>query len=85
MFGDRGIKVFSYDRSLLKRYEKAYGMDAVVYDHKGISNVNDDYLWLGPGVFSQRLFVPLSGHDLKKNEGMLFRDGRRMHVRIIDE
>ncbi|MBR5754617.1 MAG: hypothetical protein IKX97_02190 [Erysipelotrichaceae bacterium] len=85
VFGDRGIKVFSYDRSLLKRYEKAYGMDAVVYDHKGISDVSDDYLWLGPGVFSQRLFVPLSGHDLKKNEGMLFRDGRRMHVRIIDE
>ncbi|MBQ0036471.1 MAG: hypothetical protein KBT35_06100 [Firmicutes bacterium] len=81
------LLITSYDDKLLERYRDAYPncFDVIKYSHKLCMNDYTQILWLSSNINSQRLFVINLKQDLKSNEGLLIRNGEKVHLRIIDE
>lgn len=81
------LLITSYDEDLLKRYEDAYPncFNIIKYSHKLCIEDYTQILWLSSNINSQRLFVVNLKQDLKSNEGLLIRNGEKIHLRIIDE
>ena len=80
------LKVVSYDEGLLKIYADAYA-DRIVpclCGEDGLSSTREDLLWLGPGIFSQRLFFTSLRNDISDEEAIYVRKGRKRLLRRID-
>lgn len=78
------VTIISYNDDLLKQYAKNYcDIKTILYrnDIKISDNIN--YLWLGSGIFNQRLFVSGLKDDLNENEGILFVNNRKTIIRSI--
>ena len=86
VFTDRKITVVSYDENLLQRYSLAYEdrIRTTVYD-RNLSKTNEEYLWLGPGAISQRLFVYGRSEDLDDTLGVYVSRGKTIVLRCLDE
>lgn len=69
VYGDKQTKIISLDNNLLKKYEK-YDLDSQIYSYDTKIKNTNNFLWLGPGIFSQRLFITGLNNDLKDNEAI---------------
>ena len=85
VFSKCGMTIASYDDELLEEYCNAYsGIEGMCFA-KGdeLRKMPDAFLWIGPGVFNQRIFVTGLRQDLKENEGIYFEAGKRRLLRCI--
>ena len=85
VFSKGGMTIASYDDELLERYRKAYGEVEGMRFERGdeLRKMPEELLWIGAGVFSQRAFTAGYRQDLKENEGLYFKAGRRRILRCI--
>ncbi len=85
IYANKRITVISYSQDLLNRYSNAYGdkVKTVVYDHP--VKVNEDCLWLGPGLLYQRIFAFYKNEDLDDTKGVLVNRGKMNILRCLDE
>ena len=85
VFIDEEVMILSYQQELLEPYHKAYPKLKTRKYEKTVSHPSSAFLWLGPGVFHQRMFLPDLRNDLKANEGLLVEGNRSILLRCIDE
>ena len=85
IYMDTDVLIVSYQQDLLNVYHEAYPeVKTCRYDYSRFS-VSSPLLWLGPGLFNQRLFLPELKYDLQYNEGILIDCRKTYHLRCIDE
>lgn len=84
VLSDDDINIISLDDNLLNHYRVYEGINIHIYSHNLKINNNQPILWLGPGIFSQRLFVASNKEDLKDNEGLYIRRGVKKYIRCIN-
>lgn len=79
------LTIASYDDDLLNLYRNAYSCAKDVHFARGeeLRKMPEEFLWIGSGVFQQRIFVPSLRRDLKNNEGVYFLSGKRKLLRCI--
>ena len=53
------------------------------YDDLKNRREGKDLLWLGPGIYSQRLFVASLKNDLKEDEGLYLHKGKKAIIRRL--
>lgn len=80
------ILICSYDEKLLEPYKKAYKnkADIRLYNNSLLKNSYTDILWLGTGVYMQRLFIPDIKKDLINSQGLYISGGIQTIIRSID-
>ena len=78
------VYVTAYDEELLDVYQQAYGEELQISLYDSKQSIRKDILWLGPGLFSQRLFVSGSREDLKADEGVYVHKGKKIYVRSLN-
>lgn len=82
VFASKDLIIASYKKEDAKIYEEAYGLK--ICDPKELKALPEAFLWVGSGVFMQRLFYADLKEDLKDNEGIFILQGRKMLLRCID-
>ncbi|MDO4197719.1 MAG: FtsK/SpoIIIE domain-containing protein [Erysipelotrichaceae bacterium] len=85
IFVKQNLKIFSLKEDLLKPYRKYSDMDVQVYDYKTVKLEGKDILWLGPGIFEQRLFITSLRNDLSDDEGVYVHLGQPYKIRILND
>ena len=55
-----------------------------LYDIKTSRKNNEDILWIGPGIFSQHLFITGERNELKPGEGIYFHGGMLQKVKVVN-
>ena len=77
------LYVSSNDERLFDIYRNAYEeVEAIVPD--SYQKMKEPFLWIGPGIHYQRLFMSDRKVDLKENEGLYFCNGKRILLRCIN-
>lgn len=80
------LLITGYDKELLIKYANIYKNDdnvsVAIYNNKSINVAN--VLWLGEGLYSQRLFYADGSVDLSQNEGYYYRNNKGCTLRVID-
>ena len=84
IYSNKDILVVSNSDELLSRYKKAYPDILCRRYDISLNSYDGDILWLGPGVYSQRLFIYEFKGDLRKNEGCFIHEGIQYVLRSID-
>ena len=82
---DEDVCIVSYQQDLLDLYHKAYPRLKVRKYDRTVVHLSSRILWLGPGIFNQRLFLPDLRNDLRAKEGLLMDGERQILLRRIDE
>ena len=81
------LLICSYREELINRYKKVYGDVFKICSYE--NNLANDYypniLWLGGGLYSQRLFMYNLKNDLDENEGILITGNKKVVLRILNE
>lgn len=83
IYATKDLCIVSNDESLLDIYKKAYKTHTSLYDYK-LSVDTNNLLWLGEGIFSQRLFMVNLKDDLNYYEGIYIENGHKYVIRRID-
>ncbi|MBO7677306.1 MAG: hypothetical protein J6S49_07315 [Erysipelotrichaceae bacterium] len=84
VFAGDDLLICSYDEKLLNIYRKAYpDLNIELYDNSLIRQKKKDILFLGPGIFTQRLFVSGFRNDLKADEGLYIHAGENRIIRSL--
>ena len=79
------LNVVSLNQDLLNTYMRAYkDINACLYNHKLDFEDNSDILWLGSGIFNQRLFITGLREDIDDNQGILIRNSTRKLIRRVN-
>ena len=82
----KDLLISSFSEDLLELYRNAYGDVFTVLDHdlaireKPFAKI----LWLGPGIYTQRLFIASVKEELNEDEGVLIEGNRRIIIRRIN-
>ena len=86
IYVDKGTCVYSYDEELINRYKEIYEgkLECIVYDDRNNKRINN-LIWLGSGLFNQRLFMSNISFDLDNNHGLYINGNKRIIMRIINE
>ena len=82
IYVDKDICVYSYDEELINRYKDK--LQCIVYDDRNNRRVNS-LIWLGSGLFNQRLFMSNISFDLDNNHGLYINGNKKIIMRIINE
>ncbi|MBQ3295778.1 MAG: hypothetical protein IJH00_04810 [Erysipelotrichaceae bacterium] len=84
VYGSQDLLITSYDEKLLEVYKEAYGeLNIEVYDNALMKNHRNDILFLGPGLFQQRLFISGLKNDLKSYEALYVHAGENRVLRSL--
>lgn len=85
IYSDGEVTIASYDNELLDNYRNAYSCVEGIHFKGGeeLKKMPEKLFWIGPGVFSQRVFTVGYRQDLKENEGIYFCEGKRKLLRCI--
>lgn len=84
IYAESNVVICSMDEELLKIYRDSYQeMNVRTYSH-GIDIENKDILWLGSGIFNQRLFVSSLKDDLDNDEGLYIKGSRKYIIRSLN-
>ena len=75
-------KTLVLDEELIDRYKDK--LQCIVYDDRNNRRVNS-LIWLGSGLFNQRLFMSNISFDLDSNHGLYINGNKRIIMRIINE
>ena len=84
MYASKDVVVISLDNDLLQIYKDAYDdVEVKLYDYKTLIS-NNEILWLGSGVFNQRLFVVSLNNDLNDEGGVYIKNNKKVVIRRIN-
>lgn len=83
LFIDHRILITSFDEDALDLYRKAYGEDMEIVSYDPKLPPAEEFLWIGPGIFSQRLFFTDLREDPKEDEAIYFHLGRKTLLKRI--
>ncbi len=84
IYGDKDILITSFDEELLDVYRNAYkDLEIESYDNALLQQRRKDILFLGPGIFIQRLFISGLRNDLKKSEALFVCGGESFLLRSL--
>ncbi len=83
------VLISSYDEDLIIKYQKLYRD----FDNVSVALYNNDlakkdyvrYIWLGEGLFNQRLFYVSRKEDLKSDEAYYYKGNKGCLIRMCDE
>ena len=80
------LKVVSYNEELLKVYRQTYGdkMETINYEKEKLKRIPEETLWLGSGIFAQRLFIAQRRDDLNDQEAIYIYKGKQILLRRVD-
>ena len=84
VFADKDILAISYDLSLLMKYKNAYPNISIKQYDNSLRIENSNYLWLGPGIYNQRLFISNLTKDLDINQGLYISSNSQILIRSIN-
>ena len=76
VYSSKDILITSFDEELLNVYRQAYeDLNIELYDNSLVKKHRKDILFLGPGIFLQRLFISGMRNDLKNDEALFVHAG----------
>lgn len=89
LINDREILyITSFDEEILKKYQllfiKNTNIKIVKYSINLINENSNYVLWIGEGLFSQKLFYVDKDYSLKEDEGFLFKYSKGKVIRVVD-
>lgn len=86
LYLDKHIDIYSFDEERLDLYKQAYGdnVSVYLYDYSMRKKPKGDFMWLGPGIFNQHLFMSSAKTDLQDNEGIYIHGYNKTLIRSID-
>lgn len=85
VYSNNNLLVISLDEELLQYYSSSYdNIETTIYKYNMKVDQNRDILWLGPGIFNQRLFIASNSDDLNMDEGIYIRKGNKQTIKIIN-
>lgn len=83
---DETILITSFNKELLDKAKKLYtykNVEVLLYEDSLVLKKYKNIIWLGDGLYSQRLFYPDRNIELKDN-GYLYRNGRGRGIALIN-
>lgn len=80
---DINLFIISFENKYLINYQK-YHFKKMIYNRE-LKRIDDNFLWLGKGIFRQQLFIPNISHDLRDDEGYLQINNEIKIVRILND
>jgi hypothetical protein len=84
MYGNKDILITSFDERALEVYRRAYAdLDIELYDNSLPERYKKDILFLGPGIFAQRLIISGLRSDLKSDEALFVHAGENHVLRSL--
>ncbi|MBR0420544.1 MAG: hypothetical protein IJI66_15380 [Erysipelotrichaceae bacterium] len=85
VFADKDLLICSFDEEALNIYADNYKGVFRISHYDDLKNRREgkDLLWLGPGIYSQRLFVASLKNDLKEDEGLYLHKGKKAIIRRL--
>lgn len=79
------ITLVSYNESLFTEYCNSYSdIKTITYKNSLRLDENEQILWLGPGIFNQRIFVTGLKDDLNDSQGILIVNNKRTIIRSLN-
>lgn len=79
------IVLLSYSENLLNKYVNNYkNIEAYIYNNSLKLDDSKTILWLGKGIFDQRLFVTGRRNDIEDNQGILIRNNKKVIIRSLN-
>lgn len=85
-YASSNVLVISYDAMLLEIYKRYYpNINVCLYDGSNHYEKYSEILWLGSGIFNQKIFYYYSKNDLTHNEGLYVHNNKNILIRIIDD
>ena len=83
------IIVSSYNDELIKKYKEMYkdfnNVSVCLYNNDLIKKDFVRYIWLGEGLFNQRLFYVNRKEDLRDDEAYYYKSNKGVLIRMCDE
>ena len=78
------VTIISYNNDLIDLYKRSYiGIKTILYKNNTRINDDENILWLGPGIFNQRLFVTGAKEDIKEDQGILIVNNKKTIIRSL--
>lgn len=78
------LLVCSFDETLLKPYrEYSDCFEVRLYDRDLLKKTHEAILWIGPGIFLQRLFIVTEKNDLSSGQGIFLYQGDQIRLRCL--
>lgn len=85
VFVDNDILISSYSEELLDSYRRHYNdLEIKEYSHSIVRKDVDKVLWIGPGLYSQRLFTSRQRNDILRSQGILYMDGKERLIKVMN-
>lgn len=85
IYTSKDICLVSLDQELLNAYISSYkDIKTYLYNYKTVFEENASILWLGPGIFNQRLFITGRKEDININQGIFIKNSRSILIRRIN-
>ena len=86
VYANKGLLVVSFDEEALQIYKDSYGdlIRICHYDDLPKKKAGKDLLWLGPGIYSQRLFTAAMKNDLQDDEGIYIYKGKKILLKRLN-
>ncbi len=84
IYCDNNIMVFSLDENLIDIYKQAYPqLEVHLYKYNQKAD-NKDILWLGSGIFNQRLFISNLVNDIDDSCGIYIKKNKKYLIRSLN-
>lgn len=79
------VIVLSMNQELLDKYIRVYkGIKTCLYNSSLNIDLSTNILWIGPGIFNQRLFITGLKDDIDDEEGVFVYSNKRKVIRCIN-
>lgn len=85
IMAEERILISSFDEKLLKPYKEAYKdfCEITLYNNSLSKKNYSQILWLGPGIYTQRLFMPETKNDINNSLGVYICNGEQILIRSL--
>lgn len=79
------LLITSFDEEKLDIYRKYKDVfDVIPYNNNLYKKEYKNILWIGEGVFEQRLFISNLKADIKEDEGLLIRNNKKTIIKVLN-
>ena len=85
IYRQKSLYIVSFNKDLLDIYANAYdGINTYLYNYQLNFDINVSILWLGSGIFNQRLFITGRKDDISDSQGILVENNKTVLIRRIN-
>ena len=85
--GNESLLICSYDEEIIEGYKKLFANEenikAEVYNKNLLKEERSRYLWIGEGLYNQRLFYVDGKEELKENEAFFWKGNKGKVIRPV--